>query len=126
MAAQEIISLEHGGVKGIWTPLERSRLILADVKELEIRRKEVVDLKLQLTIRQERVDVCHERILKERRISDMSIEAVSSAEIRAEKAEAKLNKWYRHPAFWTVCGVVLTVVLEVAAIKILHVSADTT
>jgi len=93
--------------------------MLADLRELPIRQRELALLNEQLELREGQVERLREMVGLEREAVERSLEAVEAAERRASEAEASRDVWWRNPALWVAVGVVVTVLLEVAAVAVL-------
>jgi len=85
-----------------------ARLVLCEVRELRIRRRELtlVDQELGLWARQ--ATLLGEQVELAVQARDAFQGVVEAAEQRAQDAEAERNAWYRHPALWFAVGVVVT------------------
>lgn len=123
-ALAQSVPLVHGGKEGVWLPLEMSAQILADVKASDLLRLEVGELKLQLSTRLERVEVLKEAVRQSEIAETRERQLRTFAIAERDKARKDLKRWYRHPLFLILVGVVGTVVLEVAAVKIITASKD--
>lgn len=112
------LPLTHNGQEGIWFPAPMAKLILSDVKELEVTRDLVTDLRAKLDFKEERIVALKEALAASESSEKRMTATVAQAIADRDAATKKLNKWYRHPALWASVGVVLTVVLEVVIIQI--------
>lgn len=100
--------MASAGVPGMWFPESVARLMLCEVRELRIRRRELslVDSELSLwernaAIYQEQTALAVEALETYRGI-------VGAAERRAREAEERADRWSRHPALWFAVGVIAT------------------
>jgi len=107
----------HGGLEGVWYPLDMARAFQADAEELVERRFQIEDLKKRLAIKDLRIGAYKEALGFEMQAMEKALSALQASEERAQTAEARQDAWYRSPALWVTVGVVLTVVVEVAAVK---------
>jgi hypothetical protein len=55
----------------------------------------------------------------ERNAAMVAQAVVDTAMDRADTAEARMNAWWRSPVLWVGVGVVIAIVLEVAAVAVL-------
>lgn len=98
---------ELEGIAGLWFPSPIARLMLCEVRELRIRRREVA-----LDVRELRL--WEQRVAFTERQRDLAVEArdtlegvVEAAERRAREAESEAEAWYRSPILWVVVGIVV-------------------
>lgn len=120
--AQEVpsrVSLEYMGVEGNWIRMDAFRAITADLQELRLlRSKTVPNLEETIAVLERRVN----NVQAMRQLSDerfhLSEELTQEFEKRWHEAEARLDAWYRSPVFLLSAGVVLTVILQGAAVLI--------
>lgn len=107
--------IEWDEVRGMFFPMVTARLMLCEVRELRLRRREVsVDLSL--------IETWRHQVEVTTRQRDLAVEArdeleqvIERAERQAHEAEDRAEAWYRSPWFLISLGVVLTVGLYVAA-----------
>jgi len=111
--------IAHEGAPGFWFRRDVALEMLADLRELPIRQRELALLNEQLELREGQVERLREMVGLEREAVERSLEAVEAAERRASEAEASRDVWWRNPALWVAVGVVVTVLLEVAAVAVL-------
>lgn len=106
----------HEGQAGIWFERQVALCILQrmEVLSLVARRVHLLDERLQ--IGEERHALMQRQVEVSQRSEHVAVEALQSAERRAREATEEAGQWYRHPAFWFTAGVVVTVLLEIAAI----------
>lgn len=113
--APEPEQIEHNEIAGMFFPMITARLILCEVRELRLRRREAgVDIRLinawrlqvEFTERQRDLAV---------QARDQLADVIEQAERRAREAEGRAGAWYRSPFLWLSVGVVLTVGLYFAA-----------
>jgi hypothetical protein len=114
----QAIELEHEGVAGTWMPDDMAKKVLADMSELKLQRDLNDQYKYILDIRSERIDALREALVASESSEKRTMESMTAVIQAKEEAEKKLKKWYRHPAFWATIGCVLTVGLEIGAIKL--------
>ncbi len=98
---------ELEGVAGIWFPGAIARLMLCEVRELRLRRREIVLTVGEIRLWEQRVDFTE-------RQRDLAVEArdrldgiVVAAVRRAREAEESRDAWWRSPVLWIVVGVVV-------------------
>jgi len=123
-APPQAVELEHDGHEGVWMPLEMSQQVLADAQELRERHLQIEDLKLQLSIKDDRIEAVKEALAYEKQAGDKALEAVELAEESRLRAEERLNKWYRHPVLWFTVGAVVIVFAEIGTYKLLQAATD--
>jgi len=108
------IKLEHDGVVGMWMPMEMARKSLSDAKELKITKENLQLIDTKLSIKNERILYLNE--IKLNLEKELSVVEESHNACLAELDEVEDPPWYKHPALWLGVGIVLTVVVEVAAV----------
>lgn len=107
--------IEHDGIAGMFFPMVTSRLILCEVRELRLRRREAgVESRLIHAWRLQ-VDFTERQRDLAVQARDQLAEVIDVAERRAREAEDRAVAWYRSPFLWLSVGVVLTVGLYFAA-----------
>lgn len=67
----------------------------------------------RIALRDRALELSH----REAEVAEQHLEAALQ---RAREAEEAADAWFRHPALWFAVGVVVTVVLEVAAVAVLN------
>lgn len=120
----QAVALEHDGKAGVWLPEDMARGVLADSKELDATKKLVEDLKAQKVLKDERILVVKEALAASEEAEKRAIMNLDTALQAKQAAEEKLNKWYRKPVFLITVGIVLTIGLEVGAVKVIQASSD--
>lgn len=118
------LKLKYEGQDGFWFPRDMALEILADVKTNKLLKLEVEELKLQLDTRLERIEQWKEALHQSEVVEERFRAAMELAFTERDEAEAKLEVWYRHPAFLITVGAVGTILLEIAAVKVLQAAGD--
>ena len=114
--------LVHNGIDGVWFTSEQARRILADVEELKIQRDKVSELNGTILKLETRLELQLERIknLKiSKGLSEKKAQIATDALNTVNISEDEQNKWYKHPALWFAAGIIVTVIVEIAAIELL-------
>jgi hypothetical protein len=114
----QAVPLEKDGVSGVWMPSDMANKVLADVSELQLQKSLKLEMDSLLKIREERIVAFKEALDASEAIEQRTMKAMDDALKAKEEAEKKLNAWYRSPVFWAIVGGVVTVGLEVGAIKL--------
>lgn len=103
----EPTSHELEGVPGMWFPMPIARLMLCEVRELRLRRREVTLTTGEISLWEQRVEFTE-------RQRDLAVEArdhlegvVVAATRRAREAEESRDAWWRSPILWVVVGVIV-------------------
>jgi len=119
--------MNYKGQYGLWFPANTARLMLKDIKELDIVREKASELQLHIDKLNTKIEIKEERFLiltENKKLSDkkaeMANEAFGNCTKSLDRLEEKQTKWYRHPAFFVGLGVVLTVALQIATAEILQ------
>lgn len=120
-----------GQVAGMWFPMPTARLVLCEVEQLRaLRQLRQVDAR-EIRLWERQVDFLGEQVTLAVQARD-ALEGVVSAFVRRARdaeaarneAVAELDAWYRSPVLWVSVGVVVAVVLEVAAVLVLGSAAE--
>lgn len=114
--------LVQDGIDGFWFPSEQARRILADVEELKIQRDKVSELNGTVLKLESRLELQLERIKNLKVSTDLSekkAQIATHALNTVNISEDEQNKWYKHPVLWFAAGIVVTVIVEIAAIELL-------
>ena len=104
---------------GVWMPLHLAKRVQINVERARLRKLKIGELELKLDVRQERVDSCKEALATSETSRDHALTAANKMDEVVHDLENKNEAWYRKPIVWFGAGVVVTVLLEVAAIAIL-------
>lgn len=115
-AAGDAVRMQIGEIPGIWFAMPTARLILCEVRELRIRRRELhlVDQELQLWEQQANNYRAQSELAVDARDSFAGV--LDAAELRALEAEARSDAWYRHPGLWFVLGAAAAAAIFAAAV----------
>jgi len=113
-----IRELQYSGVSGIWFPRRSALSLLADSRELRIQRRFVLLQGEELQLIRIQMNRLREIADMERNMFESANALAESAERRALEAETSRDAWWRHPALWVAVGVVITILLEVAAVAV--------
>lgn len=114
----QAVPLDKDGVAGIWMPSDMANKALADVSELKLQKDLNSKMYSLLKIRAERITALKESLEASEAIEKRTMEAMDDALKAKEESEKKLNAWYRSPVLWAIVGGVVTIGLEVGAIKL--------
>lgn len=106
--------LERDGVAGMWFPMPIARLMLCEVRELRVRRREIALDARELAIWEGRVSSFEERLRLAVDARNELESVLEAAERRAREATEAANDWTRSPALWFAVGLAVAIVLAVA------------
>ena len=112
------VVLVHEGETGIWLGLTAHQGILADLKELRIRRTEVELLAQKAAIRDAQLTDLRLAEALASKAQETSAKALSAAVRGKREAEEARDAWHRSPMLWTGVGVVLTLATVFATAQI--------
>jgi len=125
----EVVAMEHNGKPGVWVPLETSQKMQADIEEFLKIKERTSLLETRLELRADTISGLKTMLEISKQIEEnanttaiTALKAQEAAIAEAAKIKNSKNPWWKHPALWTTIGVVLTVGLEVAAVKVIQVA----
>lgn len=110
----------HEGRAGLWFDMEVARCMVPRLALLPryARYVQLLETRLELTndllaLRTRQVELASESAALAQSLLEDAVRA-------RERAEARLNRAWRHPAVWAAIGSALTIVLEVVAVRTLR------
>ncbi len=106
----EALVLAVDGTEGVWMPLDMARRVQLDAERVPPLKLTVTSLELQLDVRGERLRNCQT-------VVDQAAKQVESAERKVINLEAKYESWYYKPGVWVGVGIVILMIVEVAAVS---------
>jgi len=107
---------ELDGARGMWFPRPTAECMLGRLTQLGELVPYVRLLEERLTLDDERNALQARRVALAAEEAHVAEAALEAALRRAREAEEALDAWYRSPLLWFAVGVVVTIVLEVAAV----------
>lgn len=117
--APDPVRLEHGGVAGMWFPMPTARLMLCEVRELRVRRREVALSDAEITLWERRVSGFEERLQLAVQARNELATVLEAAERRAREATEHAEDPWRSPVLWFAVGVLAAVLLAGAGALLL-------
>lgn len=112
--------MNRGDVRGMFFPMPTARLVLCEVRELRLRRRESGILSEEIRQWSARTDLLREQVRLAVEAKNELGQVVDAAERRAREAEADRDSWWRSPVLWFAVGAVVTVALVVTTAVALH------
>ena len=103
----EPTSHELESVAGMWFPGAIARLMLCEVRELRLRRREIGLTSRELRLWETQVTFTERQRDLAVEARDRLEEVVEAATRRAREAESEVGAWYRSPILWVVVGIVV-------------------
>jgi len=110
------VAIEHQGIRGFFFSRDIALRMLADLRELPLRVREIRILEEELEIRAGQISRLREMVSLEREATERALGGIDTAMNRAREAENLMRVWWRSPAFWLGVGIVATLALEIAAV----------
>lgn len=107
-------------VPALWFHREVARCLLDRLRVLPLYVDRVRLLEQRLTLADERDALRARQVALAEEGEQEAVNALEAAVRGRREAEEALDAWYRHPAFWFVSGVVVTVALEIVAVWAFH------
>lgn len=108
-------ALVHGGAPGLWFADPVARCMLARYALLPAFARHVRLLEQRIQLSDERDALRTREVALAAEEAQLARDALEAALHRAREAEEARDAWYRHPALWTVVGVVLAGALVTVA-----------
>lgn len=105
------LKIDHDGVTGMFFPMPTARLVLCEVKELRVRRRDAVLVDRGLKLWEARTTNLKEQVALAVEARDHLSSVVAASDRRAREAEARLDHWSRSPTMWFALGAAATVVV---------------
>lgn len=110
----ESVELEHQGVAGYWFPDDAATLMLKDLREVPLLRKELglYELKISrvetfiLLLKQD-IEVTEQISNKWQKAFQDQVDVTEAQKDYYEDQLAEEKKWYRAPIFWVGVGLVV-------------------
>jgi hypothetical protein len=90
--------------------------VLIDASLVPLYKKEISDLKVLLSIREDRINNLQIGLAEAEAGKELAHKLAVSEESKRKVAEKKLQAWYRHPALWFSVGLVIAVSAETAIV----------
>lgn len=112
--------VEHEGQSGIWFHSDVARCMLGRLKLLPLYAERITLLEQRLDLSDSRTTLLREQVELAEEGESRAVGALDESEAGRRRAEEKLHVWFRNPLFLVGAGVVVTVVLEVAAVVLLR------
>lgn len=103
--------LASGGIQGMWFAMPAARLILCQIRDLQLRhRASLLDAR-ERELWQRRVEIQSERAQAAIEARNDLRTVIQAAQDRAKAAEEALSSWTRSPVLWFAVGVIATVLV---------------
>ncbi len=100
------LKIDHDGVTGMFFTMPTARLVLCEVKQLRLHRRDAVLVDRGLRLWEDRTTNLKESVALAVEARDHLGSVVAASDRRAREAEARLDHWTRSPTLWLTIGVV--------------------